>query len=94
MRLDDILQEASVRQWKRFGTEIRPRYRCLGGRKKGKLVAKPYACAQRKEPRKVRHGRKVMRTKKAVIARKGRITKNKAISRMVKRMNMRLLGKE
>lgn len=88
------LQEASVRQWKRFGTEIRKRYRCTSGPKKGKLVADPSKCAGRKDPKKVRQGRKLQRTKKNVIQRKAKISKRKQISKMVTRMNKRLRGEK
>lgn len=88
-----VLSEAAIRQFKRVGQEIRKRYRCVGGPKDGKLVATPSACAQRKEPKKVRQGRKVMRSKKGVIKRKSAISKRKQISRLVSKMNKRLAGK-
>lgn len=90
---DNVLEEAAIRQFKRMGQNIKKRYRCLGGPKAGKLVAKPYACAQRKDPKKVRQGRKVMRSKKGTIGRKARVSKRKQISKMVSRMNKRLSGK-
>lgn len=89
----NILEEAAKRQFKRVGNEIKKRYRCIGGPKSGKLVSQPGKCAQRKEPKKVRQGRKVMRSKKGTIKRKAGITKRKAISRLVTKMNRRLSGK-
>jgi hypothetical protein len=89
----NILSESSIRQWKRVGTEIKKRYRCLSGPKAGKLVAHPGDCAMRKDPKKVRHGRKIMRSKKGTIQRKSKLTKRKQISRMVTKMNQRLAGK-
>jgi len=89
----NILTEAALRQFKRVGTQIKRQYRCTAGPKKGKIVASPQACATRKDPRKVRHGRKVSRMKKGIRIRKTRITKKKAISKMVVRMNQRLSGK-
>ena len=89
----NLLTEAARRQFKRIGNEIKKRYRCTSGPKKGKLVAEPGKCATRKEPRKVRQGRKVMRSKKGVIKRKAGITKRKAISQLVAKMNRRLSGK-
>jgi len=90
----EILSEAAIRQFKRVGNTIRKRYRCLSGMKAGKLVATPGACATRKDPKKVRQGRKVMRSKKGTIKRKSGITNRKAISKMVKKMNRRLSGKK
>ena len=89
----NILNEASIRQFKRVGQEIKKRYRCLSGPKAGKLVAEPGSCAQRKDPRKVRQGRKLMRSKKGTIKRKSALTKRKSISRLVTKMNKKLAGK-
>lgn len=88
------LTEASKRQWKRFGKELRKRYRCTSGPKQGKLVADPSQCASRKDPKKVRQGRKVMRTKKNTIARKSKIAKRTQLSKIVTRVNARLMGKK
>lgn len=90
---DEVLTEAAKRQFKRIGNEIRKRYRCMGGPKSGKLVATPGACATRKDPKKVRQGRKVMRARKGTIKRKAGITKRKSISKLVAKMNKRLSGK-
>ena len=88
----NILSEAAVRQFKRFGTVIKRQYRCTSGPKKGRIVAKPSACGQRKDPKKVRHGKKVARLKKGVRIRKSTIAKRKSVSRMVTKMNKRLSG--
>ena len=90
---DNILSEAAVRQWKRMGTKMVKKFRCMGGIKAGKLVSDPSKCVTKKDPRKVRHGRKVMRTKKGIIRRKTKVTKKKALSKLVAKMNMRLMGK-
>lgn len=90
----EILSEAAIRQFKRFGNAIKRQYRCTSGPKKGKIVASPQACGTRKDPRKVRHGRKVARMKKGVRIRKSTIAKKKSVSRMVTRMNRRLSGKK
>ena len=90
---DNILSEAAIRQFKRIGQEIKRRYRCLSGAKAGKLVAKPGGCATRKDPKRVRRGRMVMRSKKGVIKRKAKVAKRKQLSKMVARMNKRLAGK-
>ena len=90
----NVLNEAAIRQFRRFGTVIKRQYRCTSGPKKGKIVAKPQACGTRKDPRKIRHGKKVARLKKGVRVRKTRISKKKSISRMVIRMNRRLSGRK
>ncbi len=89
----EILSEAAVRQFKRVGKTITRKYRCMAGPKAGKLVSEPSACATRKDPKKVRHGRKVMRTKKGLIKRKSRVAKKTAMSKIVAKMNKRLMGK-
>jgi len=90
---DELLTERAVRAFKRVGDTIQRRYRCMAGPKKGKLVATPGACGQRKDPKNIRKGRKTMRTKKGIIQRKSRITKRQAMSRIVRNMNKRLSGK-
>jgi len=87
------LKEGPKRAFKRVGKEIKRWFRCVGGPKDGKLVATPGSCAKRKDPKKVRRGRKTMRIKRNIILRKGKITRNKAVSKMVVKMNRRLSGK-
>ncbi len=98
MKLIDIVPDEQVtegvkRQYKNIGGTMQKRFRCAGGRKKGKLVSKPSLCFKRKDPKKVRRGKKLMRTKKALIARKTKVSKRKQISKLVARMNKRLSGK-
>lgn len=90
---DNILGEGAIRQWKRQGGKLVQKYRCLAGKKKGKLVANPSGCGQRKDPVKVRTGRKTMRSKKGVIKRKSLISKRQSISKRLAKMNARLMGK-
>ena len=90
----EILTEAAVRQWKRMGTTMIKKYRCLGGTKAGKLVSDPSKCVTRKDPKKVRHGRKIMRMKKGTIVRKSKLAKKRSMSRLVAKMNKRLRGKK
>ena len=90
---DNILDEAAVRQWKKTAKGRTMKYRCLSGPKKGRLVSKPGGCATRKDPKKKRTGKKVMRSKKNVIQRKSAISKRKGISKMLKKLNARLMGK-
>ncbi len=89
---DNILSEAAVRMFKRVGKEIKRKYRCTTGPKKGKPVSDPKKCATRKDPKKVRHGRKIARTKKGIRLRKTKVMKRTAMSKMVRRMNARLKG--
>jgi len=88
-----VLSEAAVRQWKKSGNKMVKKYRCLAGAKKNRLVSKPGDCATRKDPKKVRQGRKIMRTKKGVISRKSKISKRKSISKILSKLNARLMGK-
>ena len=90
---DEVLTEAAVRQWKRRGAKMVKKYRCLSGPKKNRLVSKPGDCAVRKDPAKVRRGRKIMRAKKGVIGRKAKIAKRKSISKILQKLNARLMGK-
>ena len=90
---DEVLTEAAVRQWKRNGQKLVKKYRCLAGPKKNRMVNKPGDCATRKDPKKVRHGRKTMRTKKGTIMRKSKISKRKSISKILSKLNARLMGK-
>jgi hypothetical protein len=95
----EVLSEAAQRAFKlqKVGKgntkKVTRKYRCMAGPKKGRLVATPAACATRRDPAKVRHGRKVMRSKKGIIQRKSRVAKNKSMSKMVAKMNRRLMGK-
>ena len=89
---DNILNEAAVRMFKRIGREVKRRYRCTTGPRKGKPVADPKLCATRIDPKKKRHGRKVARTRKGIRIRKTKITNRTSMSRMVRRMNQRLKG--
>lgn len=86
----NILSEAAVRQFKRYGTTIKQQFRCTSGPKKGRIVATPGACGQRKDPKKVRHGRKIARQQKAVRIHKSKITRNKSMSKLAAKMNKRL----
>ncbi len=90
---DNILDEAARRQWKKTKTGRVMKYRCTTGPKKGRLVSKPGGCATRKDPKRKRIGKKVMRSKKGIIARKSAISKRKGISKMLKKLNARLMGK-
>lgn len=90
---NELLDEAAIRQFKKQGSSIVKKFRCLSGPKAGRLVSSPSSCGMRKDPAKVRQGRKVMRQKGAIIQRKTAISKNKAVSKQVANLNKRLSGK-
>lgn len=90
----EVLEEGARRAYKRVGREIRKMYRCTSGAKKGKMVSDPKICVTRKDPKKKRLGKKVMREKKGVIQRKSKQRKKQAISKLVRRMNARLSGRK
>ena len=90
---NELLDEAAVRQFKKQGNKIVKKFRCLSGPKAGRLVSNPSGCGMRKDPKKVRQGRKTMRQKGAIINRKGQIAKKKAVSAQVTKLNKRLSGK-
>ena len=87
---DNVLTESAIRQFKKVGNVIKRKYRCLAGKKKGKLVSHPGDCGTRKDPKKIRQGRKVMRSKKGVINRKSQISKKRSISKLITRLNKKL----
>lgn len=84
------LDEAAIRAFKRVGSNIKRYYRCTTGEKAGRLVATPQSCMKRKEPSRVRHGRKVMRKKKAIISQKSRIKKRSSLTKLITRKNILL----
>lgn len=96
MKLKDIIEpiekidEAATRAFKRFGREIRRYYRCVSGPKAGLLVSDPSECGKRKDPGRVRNGKKVARSRKGVRVRKSAIAKRQQVSKMVTKMNRRL----
>jgi hypothetical protein len=89
---NEILSEAAVRQFKLKNKKIKRMYRCTSGPKKGRPVSDPKQCMQRKDPAKVRQGKKNMRRGKAVRKRKAKITRKSAISRNARRLNKSLKG--
>lgn len=89
---NSILTEGAVRAYKRYGQKMVKKYRCIDGPKAGKLVSDPSACAQRKDPKKIKQGRKTMRSKKSTIQRKSQVSKKQALSKRVTQMNKRLTG--
>jgi len=90
---NELLDENAIRQFKMVGGKIEKRFRCLAGPKAGRLVSKPGDCGVRKDPKKIRAGRRVMQQKGAIIRRKGSITKKRAGTKRVAKMNQ-LLSKK
>ena len=86
---DTILDEAAIRVFKRAGKQITRKFRCIVGRKRGKIVAKATGCAQRKEPRRIRLGRKIARMRKGIRVRKSKLTSKTSAHRLVQRLNKR-----
>lgn len=89
---NEVVSESAIRQLKKVGNKLETRFRCMAGPKQGRLVASPGACGVRKDPKKVRQGRRIMQQKGAVIARKSRVSKNRAGSKLVAALNKRLAG--
>ncbi|MGI0075807.1 MAG: hypothetical protein ACREAU_00180 [Nitrosopumilaceae archaeon] len=89
----DILEEAAKRAFRRRGTKLVPGYRCTAGPKAGRVVSTPTTCSHRKDPAKIRRGKKVMRQRGATIRRKSRLTKRRAVSKALVRINKRLSGR-
>lgn len=87
---DDLIEERAIRQFKNINGKLVKKYRCLDGKKKGKLVSSPSDCAKRKDPKKVRHGKKVMRKKKGIIVKKTQLSKRRAISKILQRLNKKM----
>lgn len=90
--LDELL-EAVKRQFKRYGTEFKQQYRCMSGPKKGRLVTSPEKCGFRKDPKKVRQGKRASRMKKGTRIRKTQMAKKRAPSKRLVNLNRRLSGK-
>ena len=87
---EEVITESSVVIFKKIGGKTKRYYRCTSGPKAGTYASCPSACFQRKNPKRVRHGKKVARSRKAVRIRKSRITSKKAAHTMLKRVNDRL----
>ncbi len=81
---------ASTMAFARKGKEIKRQFRCVSGEKKGRLVANPKTCVQRKNPKRMIVGKKVANAKKGVRLRKSAITRNTSAHKMVRKTNKRL----
>lgn len=84
--------EAVQRQFRRYGDKFLRQYRCTTGQKAGRLVTSPEKCGIRKDPRKVRQGKRSARMKKGIRVRKTLFTKRKTQSKRLSRLNKVLRG--
>ncbi len=83
----DQLDEGAQRAFRRVANNITQYYRCTSGPKKGKLASDPSKCGQRKDPAKVRHGRRVAKQKGSVRVRKTIAKKRTQVSKRVTKLN-------
>lgn len=86
----ELLQEGAERAYKRKTSQITRYFRCASGPKKGKLASDPNKCGIRPDPKRVRHGRKVARTKGALRVRKSLMTKKQHVSKRITQLNRNL----
>ena len=89
---NEIIGEAAERDFKRMVKNIKRYYRCTAGPKAGKLVSDPKSCAKRKNPKKVRHGRKVARTRKGIRIRKSEVSARTSVHKRLVQLNKRIRG--
>lgn len=87
-----VISEAVQRQFRRYGDNFKRQYRCTTGDKAGRLVTSPEKCGIRKDPRRVRLGKKAARVKKGQRIRKSLFTKRKSQSKRLSRLNKVLRG--
>jgi len=88
----DNISEAVQRQFRRYGDKFLRQYRCTTGPKAGRMVSSPEKCGIRKDPKKVRQGKKSARMKKGQRVRKTLFTKRKTQSKRLSRLNKRMRG--
>lgn len=87
---NNILSEAAIAAFRRTGTTITRKFRCVSGEKKGRLVADPATCTKRKNPKRMMAGRRISRAVKGIRIRKSKIALRRNTSKMVRKMNQRL----
>jgi hypothetical protein len=86
------LDESVIRQFARKKTDFLKKFRCLTGNKAGRMVNNPADCNTRKDPRKIRQGQRIMKSKGATIQRKSDVSKRTSVSKLLTKMNLRLKG--
>jgi hypothetical protein len=87
-----VISEAVQRQFRRYGDSFKRQYRCTTGDKAGRLVTSPEKCGIRKDPKRVRMGKRAARAKKGQRIRKSLFTKRKTQSKRLSRLNKVLRG--
>lgn len=90
----DGVLEAVQRQFRRYGDTFKRQYRCTSGQKAGRMVTSPEKCGIRKDPRRVRIGKRASRSKKGQRVRKTLFTKRKSQSKRLSRLNKVMRGGE
>lgn len=88
----DLEEGVAVRQFRRSKGKLRRQFRCMSGDKAGKLVTSRDKCGIRRNPKKVRLGRRAARLNKQTRIRKTLFTKKRAESKHVQRLNKLLRG--
>lgn len=82
--------ETAKKVFKRRGESMQHYFRCTVGAKKGKLTADPASCGKRPNPKRVRHGKIVAKTKGAIRVHKTIVAKRTNVSKRVAELNRRL----
>lgn len=80
------------RQFRRYGDRFHRQYRCKSGPKKNMMVSSPEKCGTRKDPKRVRLGKRSARSKRKERVRKTLFTKRRTPSKRLSRLNKRLRG--
>jgi len=90
----EAMLEKVDRQFRRYTGQdtLKRQYRCTTGPKAGRIVTSPEKCGIRKDPRRVRLGKKAARMKKGQRVRKTLFTKRKTTSKRLSRLNKVLRG--
>jgi len=84
----DELDEGAKMVWARSGNTVKRKYRCIAGRRKGRVVASPSQCNAPVDLKKKQTLKKTRASKSARMARKARKTKRfNPASLRVQRMN-------
>lgn len=89
---ENVFLEAVDRQFRRYGDRFYRQYRCTSGQKAGRIVTSPEKCGLRKDPKRVRLGKRAARSKKGSRIRKTQFTKRKSQSKRLTRLNTVLRG--
>lgn len=90
----EAMLEKVERQFRRYSGQdtLKRQYRCTTGSKAGRIVTSPEKCGIRKDPMKVRQGKKAARVKKGQRVRKSLFTKRKTVSKRLQRLNKAMRG--